>query len=650
MRPRQREAAKSDDLFLGYHMSRLITGLFSVLVSATAGASPAFVQQNYAVPSTPQSTVSVSYKNAQVAGNTNIVAVGYNDATHTISSISDSQGNTYLLAVPLLQARGFSQAYYASNIKAGLNTVKIVLNGATPYVDLRVTEYSGLASSGAFVAGASVSGTSTAPKTPSITTTDANSLLFAAGMTLSSFRAAGSGYTTRVITDPDADIVEDSIAVTPGLYGASASANSAANILQIAAFRPPVANPPPPPAPSPAPAPAPAPAPSPAPLYGPTGPVGPQSSITCSGVNVAAGANIQSAINANGTNTTFCLAPGTYQNQTVVPKSGDKIIGSVGTILDGGNSVAQAIVSNSVSNVTISNLVVQNYNGTYQVAAVDSQYTTGWTFKNLEIRYNASEGINVGDNTLVQFCYIHHNGDSGYGNSGQGVGIIFDSNEIAFQNYQNKFSKNDQAGGGKLWATTGAVMTHNYSHDNHGTGMWADNDNTKVTYTYNRVENNWRSGIMQEISYSASIHDNYLSGNANSAMCRTWLWCSDIVISGSGGTGGEIIEIYNNTIITNSTMGSDGIGLIEQARGSGVQGPYILQNIYVHDNNIDMSAGGQTGAVEDNGDTALFTRNIKFDRNNYTLGNNTNAFEWNNGQGGKAFWQSFGLDLNGTFK
>ena len=53
------------------------------------------------------------------AGNTNIVAIGWNNATSNITSVTDSAGNTYQVAVPTARGSGVSQAiYYASNIKA----------------------------------------------------------------------------------------------------------------------------------------------------------------------------------------------------------------------------------------------------------------------------------------------------------------------------------------------------------------------------------------------------------------------------------------------------------------------------------------------------------------------------------------------------
>jgi hypothetical protein len=53
-----------------------------------------FIQGNYSVPQTPQATVTVAYPAAQSAGNINLVVVGWNDAKATVTSVSDSKGNS----------------------------------------------------------------------------------------------------------------------------------------------------------------------------------------------------------------------------------------------------------------------------------------------------------------------------------------------------------------------------------------------------------------------------------------------------------------------------------------------------------------------------------------------------------------------------
>ncbi len=53
-----------------------ITLLPIATTQVAAAATPALVQIRSATPQTPQSTVALAYANAQVAGDTNIIAVG----------------------------------------------------------------------------------------------------------------------------------------------------------------------------------------------------------------------------------------------------------------------------------------------------------------------------------------------------------------------------------------------------------------------------------------------------------------------------------------------------------------------------------------------------------------------------------------------
>src|SRR5262249_17586500 len=73
----------------------------------------AFVQMNYATPSTTTSVVSVQYNATQTAGNLNVIVVGINDAVAQITSVTDSRGNTYELASgPTVLAGEASQSIY----------------------------------------------------------------------------------------------------------------------------------------------------------------------------------------------------------------------------------------------------------------------------------------------------------------------------------------------------------------------------------------------------------------------------------------------------------------------------------------------------------------------------------------------------------
>ena len=104
------------------------------------------------------------------------------------------------------------------------------------FVDLRVTEYSGLRTTAPFDVGTSASGAGTSASSGALTTAGASELLFAAGMTGASFTAPGPGFASRVITAPDGDLVADAPAPTAGSYTVTASLSSGPWLLQLAAF------------------------------------------------------------------------------------------------------------------------------------------------------------------------------------------------------------------------------------------------------------------------------------------------------------------------------------------------------------------------------------------------------------------------------
>ncbi len=201
-------------------------------------ATPAFVQVAASTPQTSQTTVTTAFSQAQTAGNLNVVVVGWNNATSNITSVTDSRGNAYQLAAATTRSGVISQAiYYAKNIAAGANTVTVTLNTATPYVDVRIAEYAGLDPINPLDVTASAGGANASPSSGTATTTTATELLVGAGTTTGGFTGAGSGYTTRIITSPDSDILEDRVVTSTGSYSATAIQSSATWVMQLVTFR-----------------------------------------------------------------------------------------------------------------------------------------------------------------------------------------------------------------------------------------------------------------------------------------------------------------------------------------------------------------------------------------------------------------------------
>ncbi|HXJ06004.1 MAG TPA: IPT/TIG domain-containing protein [Candidatus Acidoferrum sp.] len=223
---------------------RLFIGLLGLLallggIPRPAQGAIAFVQASSATPQTPQSTVTLAYPTAQTLGNLNVVIVGWNDSTTTVSSVADGNGNLYALAVgPTVQSSTASQAiYYAKNIAAGANTVTITFNTAARFPDIRIVEYSGLDTVNPLDVSVAAQGNTATSNSGAVTTTNANDLLVGANLVQSSTTGPGSGFTSRLIT-PDGDILEDRIVTATGSLNATAVLDKVQPwIMQMVAFR-----------------------------------------------------------------------------------------------------------------------------------------------------------------------------------------------------------------------------------------------------------------------------------------------------------------------------------------------------------------------------------------------------------------------------
>ena len=391
------------------------------------------------------------------------------------------------------------------------------------------------------------------------------------------------------------------------------------------------------PAPVTSPSPTPTPTTSPDPTSGSA--VGPQSSLNpTTGVVIEPGQSIQAAVNANPSGTTFWLKAGTWHQQSVVPKDGMTFAGEAGAILDGDNTTVKAF-SGTASRVTIRNLVVQNYNTPLQAGAIQGDWTASlhWLVEYCEIRTNHAAGLYATDSMIARNNYIHHNGQIGI--LGKGNGALFTGNEVSY----NNTGGNDpdwEAGGMKFLYSTGLRFADNYVHDNYGPGIWFDGYNNGNLIEGNRVVHNQDAGIFYEISYNAVIRNNTVTSNGgNGSIAR-----AGILVSASSG-----VEVYGNTLSDNS----NGVIGLQANRGTAPAqydaGPLLVQNLYVHDNQISMNRG-LTGLVDQVGDGGIFTRNNRFEHNTYSVSLLSRPFSGPGGSLTPAQWQAAGFDLTSIFQ
>ncbi len=238
-------------------VDRLIVAAAVLIFLVLIGASPTaaqtgtiqFVQASYTTPQTPQASVSVAFPVAQSAGNLNVVIIGWNDGTAVITSVTDATGNIYTRAVgPTVRSNQATQAiYYAKNIGgAATNTVTVTFNVAAAYPDIRILEYSGLDPVNPFHVAAAATGSSSTSSSGSLKTSVPNVLLVAGNVVFTSTRAAGSGFTSRMITSPDGDIAQDRIVSTAGTYSSTAPLTASGFwVMQLVAFKAATGPPPP---------------------------------------------------------------------------------------------------------------------------------------------------------------------------------------------------------------------------------------------------------------------------------------------------------------------------------------------------------------------------------------------------------------------
>jgi hypothetical protein len=204
--------------------------------TGSTGGVVKFVQVN-SKTSTSASALTTAYSSQQAAGNLNVVAVMWGGTTRAVSSVTDSRGNSYALAVGPTKATGLSSAiYYAKNIASGSNAVTVTFNGTVAYPNVNVLEYSGLDTANPLAVRAAATGSGTTANSGSATTTSANELIVGAGNPTSVFTGAGSGFSNRVING-FGGISEDRVVSSSGSYSATAALTSGVWVMQMAAFR-----------------------------------------------------------------------------------------------------------------------------------------------------------------------------------------------------------------------------------------------------------------------------------------------------------------------------------------------------------------------------------------------------------------------------
>jgi|GEM_PF-506743 len=221
----------------GFVAIGFIVGVMVMFAGSVAQAAPVFKQLKFTQKSGGGSTVTAAFPSANTVGSLIVVSVEWNSAA--TPTITDSKGNTYTSAGAALTTPSTmykEQTFYASNVAAGTNTVTATFTGATTSDRLIYAhEYGGMATSSPVDATTSQTGTAAVMSTGSLTTTSANTLLYAVGMGKNQVTSVTPGFTMR--STNASNLTEDQAVTSAGSYSATATQNSNGWSFRMIAFK-----------------------------------------------------------------------------------------------------------------------------------------------------------------------------------------------------------------------------------------------------------------------------------------------------------------------------------------------------------------------------------------------------------------------------
>ena len=124
----------------------LLVSLYFLPTAGAQSSSPRYVQAAAESASGTIDSLPLSFSANTVAGDIILVAFDF-DANAGTNSVSDSQGNIFAgVGARLNSPAGVirSRVFYAKNIQGGGDTVTVTLSANSSWIELYLTEYSGI--------------------------------------------------------------------------------------------------------------------------------------------------------------------------------------------------------------------------------------------------------------------------------------------------------------------------------------------------------------------------------------------------------------------------------------------------------------------------------------------------------------------------
>lgn len=265
--------------------------------------------------------------------------------------------------------------------------------------------------------------------------------------------------------------------------------------------------------------------------------------------------------------------------------------------------------------------------GRVQGAGVD------WTVADNAIRWSHGWGVKLEDGMEVSGNVLEFNGQGGIG--GVATNVVITNNRVA-GNCVAGYRCFGWEGGGMKLHVEDAVVSGNTVEGNLGHGIHTDRWCQRVRVESNLVTDNQGAGIHHEISGSAVISGNVVTGNG---FAPDRPQEPGILVLSSSDT-----QVLDNTVEENAL----GIVLRQDER---VQDG-ILRDVVVRSNAVTTESGPAVvfGGSPGTGFVGEWGTNLVFEANRYVFSEAVEtAFRWEGRPVTVEEWKSFGNDLEGSF-
>lgn len=381
-----------------------------------------------------------------------------------------------------------------------------------------------------------------------------------------------------------------------------------------------------------------------APRPSPSSPASPASPARkCSDVGVICltrGDDFAAKVAGTPAGSTFVIASGVHNSQSVSPRNGDKFYGESGAVMDGGDE--PSAFRATADNVTVENLELRNYKDPRD-GAVTGRGHRNWVVRYVNSHHNYGAGITMGPGFVVENSKFNDNGALGVGTDGtigpvdkpEPANTVFRSNEVARNKTRADVDWGWEGGGSKFAVFNGVVVENNWFHHNDGPGIWFDINNVNYKIRSNLVEDNKRPGIFLEIGFAGEIYDNIVRNNGDTGDMN-----SQIYVSSSTDQ-----HIHHNAITGASPILSHHSDRGDGEYGTPAFGNWDTVRLNVHDNVMSYEDGSPGHRLY--GTRVPLNAGHKWDRNTYKT--SSGEFFWGRAMNW-AEWQSEGRDVNGKFE